>query len=126
MVSLFRRHEARETTRVGQDLLADPELAAMAADEVAAASDDVQRLDAELQTALLPRDPDDTRNAFVEVRAGTGGDESALFAADLVRMYLRYAERRAGAPKSCRRTSPTSAATASACCASRATASTGR
>ena len=46
-----------------------------------------------LQTALLPRDPDDVRNAFVEVRAGTGGDESALFAADIARMYLRHAER---------------------------------
>jgi len=50
-------------------------------------------LHAELQAALLPRDPDDARNAFVEVRAGTGGDESALFAADLVRMYVRFAER---------------------------------
>ena len=48
---------------------------------------------AELQAALLPRDPDDARNAFLEIRAGTGGDESALFAADLARMYLRHAER---------------------------------
>src|SRR5690606_13593224 len=47
----------------------------------------------QLQAALLPRDPDDARNAFIEIRAGTGGDESALFAADLLRMYLRYAER---------------------------------
>jgi hypothetical protein len=51
------------------------------------------RLDAELQAALLPRDPDDERNAFLEIRAGTGGDESALFAGDLARMYLRFCER---------------------------------
>jgi peptide chain release factor 1 len=60
---------------------------------VAAAQADVERLDSQLQTALLPRDPDDTRNAFIEIRAGTGGEESALFAADLARMYLRYVER---------------------------------
>jgi peptide chain release factor 1 len=66
----------------------------MAQEEVSAAQTDVERLHHELQTALLPRDPDDERNAFVEIRAGTGGDESALFAADLARMYLRYAERR--------------------------------
>jgi peptide chain release factor 1 len=52
------------------------------------------RLEAELQTALLPKDPNDERNLFLEVRAGTGGDESALFAGDLLRMYLRYAERK--------------------------------
>jgi peptide chain release factor 1 len=50
-------------------------------------------LQAELQAELLPKDPDDARNAFLEIRAGTGGDESALFAADLARMYLRYCER---------------------------------
>ena len=72
----------------------DPDMAEMAQEEVAAAQADVQRLGIELQTALMPRDPDDERNAFVEIRAGTGGDESALFAADLARMYLRYAERR--------------------------------
>src|SRR3978361_2275668 len=48
----------------------------------------------ELLAALLPRDPDDDRNAFLEIRAGTGGDESALFAGDLLRMYLRHAERK--------------------------------
>jgi peptide chain release factor 1 len=76
-----------------QDMLSDPELAEMARDEVNQAQDDLQRLAAELQRALLPRDPDDTRPAFLEIRAGTGGDESALFAADLLRMYLRHAER---------------------------------
>jgi peptide chain release factor 1 len=61
---------------------------------VAAAQADLERLQAQLQLALLPRDPDDERNAFLEIRAGTGGDESALFAGDLARLYLRYCERR--------------------------------
>jgi peptide chain release factor 1 len=71
----------------------DAEMAAMAREEEADASAELARLDQELQTALLPKDPDDQRNAFVEIRAGTGGDESALFAADLARMVLRHAER---------------------------------
>jgi peptide chain release factor 1 len=71
----------------------DAEMAAMAADEIAAATAEMQRLEAELQAALLPKDPDDERSAFLEIRAGTGGDESALFACDLARMYLRYCER---------------------------------
>ena len=74
-------------------MLDDADMAEMAREEIAAAEADIARLDAELQTALLPRDPDDDRNAFLEIRAGTGGDESALFAGDLLRMYLRHAER---------------------------------
>jgi len=74
-------------------MLGEAEMAEMAREEIAAAEADIARLDAELQTALLPRDPDDNRNAFLEIRAGTGGDESALFAGDLLRMYLRHAER---------------------------------
>ena len=74
-------------------MLDDADLAEMAREEIAAAEADIARLGAELQTALLPRDPDDDRNAFLEIRAGTGGDESALFAGDLLRMYLRHAER---------------------------------
>ena len=75
-------------------LAADPELASFAAEEAAAAT---ARIDAELaalERLMLPKDPDDARNAIVEIRAGTGGDESALFAGDLLRMYLRHAERR--------------------------------
>ena len=75
------------------ELAADPEMAELAAEETAAAQADIERLAAELQRLLLPRDPDDVRNAFLEIRAGTGGDESALFAGDLLRMYSRYAER---------------------------------
>jgi len=95
VVERFRRFERREHDLAGaRDMLADPDLTDLAQEEIAAAQTDVERLDLELQTALMPRDPDDERNAFVEIRAGTGGDESALFAADLARMYLRYAERR--------------------------------
>lgn len=71
----------------------------MASDEMTQAQADLVRIEAQLQTALLPKDPDDVRNAFVEVRAGTGGDESGLFAGDLTRMYTRYAERQRCAAK---------------------------
>jgi len=95
VVEQFRRFQQRERDLAGaREMLADPELAEMAAEEVTTAQADVERLHLALQTALLPRDPDDARNVFLEIRAGTGGDESALFAADLARMYLRHAERR--------------------------------
>src|SRR5205085_9086411 len=76
-----------------REMLADPDFAALAQEEIDAAQSDVERLQLELQAALLPHDPDDARNVFLEIRAGTGGDESALFAADVARMYLRFAER---------------------------------
>jgi peptide chain release factor 1 len=63
------------------------------ADDLKAARASMERLEADLQKALLPKDPNDERNVFLEIRAGTGGDESALFAGDLFRMYTRYAER---------------------------------
>ena len=72
----------------------EPEMALLAQEEIDAAVAELGQLDAELQRMLLPKDPDDVRNAFMEIRAGTGGDESALFAADLSRMYTRYCERR--------------------------------
>jgi peptide chain release factor 1 len=94
VVELYRRLQQRERDLAqSRELMADPEMAELAREEVGAAQSDVERLQAQLQTALLPRDPDDGRNAFVEIRAGTGGEESALFAADLARMYLRYCER---------------------------------
>jgi peptide chain release factor 1 len=62
-------------------------------DDLKAARARLEQLEAELQKALLPKDPNDERNIFLEIRAGTGGDESALFAGDLFRMYTRYAER---------------------------------
>ncbi len=75
------------------EMLDDPEMSAMAQEEIDAAKADLLVLEDELQKLLLPRDPDDARNAFLEIRAGTGGDQSGLFAADLLRMYTRYAER---------------------------------
>jgi peptide chain release factor 1 len=94
LVERFRRYEQRERDlAAAREMLGDADMAAMAEEEIVAAQADMERLHAELQTALLPRDPDDVRNAFLEIRAGTGGDESALFAGDLARMYLRYAER---------------------------------
>jgi peptide chain release factor 1 len=95
VVGRFREYQQRERDlEAGRDMLSDPELAEMATEEIAAAEADLARLQAQLQLALLPKDPDDARNAFLEIRAGTGGDESALFAGDLARMYLRYCERR--------------------------------
>ena len=94
IVERFRRYQQRERdVEAARQLQAEPDMAEMAQEEIAAASADMQQLHAELQAALIPRDPDDDRNAFLEIRAGTGGDESALFAGDLARMYLRYCER---------------------------------
>ena len=99
VVALYRRFQQRESDcDAARELLLetsddDAEMAAMAREEIAAAAADVALLERELQATLLPRDPDDERAAFVQIRAGTGGEESALFAADLLRMYLRYAER---------------------------------
>ena len=88
---LQREADLAEAQAMAQD--SDPEMAAMAQDEIPQAEADLAALDSELQTLLLPKDPDDERNAFLEIRAGTGGDEAALFASDLARMYTRYAER---------------------------------
>ncbi len=76
-----------------KDMLTDPDMAEMAQEEIASGEAELAQLDNELQRLLLPKDPDDARNAFIEIRAGTGGDESALFAGDLCRMYTRYADR---------------------------------
>lgn len=70
----------------------DEDMKAMAEEEIAAANETLERLDGELQILLLPKDPNDDRSAFVEIRAGAGGDEAAIFAGDLFRMYSRYAE----------------------------------
>ena len=76
------------------ELQGDPEMKAFADEELADARARLVALDATLQRLLLPKDPDDARPMFLEIRAGTGGDESALFAGDLLRMYLRFAERK--------------------------------
>ena len=94
----WARYAQREADLASaQEMLAgsadDPDMAAMAQEELDAARAELQALDQELQRMLLPKDPDDARNAFVEIRAGTGGDESALFAGDLARMYTRYCDK---------------------------------
>ncbi len=99
----WQRYQQREADlAAGQELLAssadDADMAALAQEEMDDAQLELLQLETELQRMLLPKDPDDARNAFVEIRAGTGGDESALFAADLARMYLRYCERRGWKP----------------------------
>lgn len=70
----------------------DPELRAMGYDEIKAGQEQLEVLERELQTLMLPKDPNDGRNVFLEIRAGTGGDEAAIFSGDLFRMYSRYAE----------------------------------
>ncbi|AEG67908.1 peptide chain release factor 1 (rf-1) protein [Ralstonia solanacearum Po82] len=85
--------QAENDVATAQELLADPDMKAFAEDELRVARDRMTALEAELQRLLLPKDPNDHRNIFLEIRAGTGGDESALFAGDLLRMYTRYAER---------------------------------
>ena len=85
----YRQREADLDSARG--MLDEPDMAGMAREEISAAQAELARLEDELQRLLLPKDPDDARNAFIEIRAGTGGDESALFAGDLARMYTRYA-----------------------------------
>jgi peptide chain release factor 1 len=98
IVTRYRQYQQRESDlaaalQMRNEPGLDVEMAQMAQEEITSAGADLHRLQAELNTALIPRDPDDERPAFVEIRAGTGGDESALFAGDLARMYLRYFER---------------------------------
>ena len=89
--ALWRQSRSHDTA--AQELLADPSMRDFAEDEIRSAREGMARLETELQKMLLPKDPNDDRNIFLEIRAGTGGDESALFAGDLLRMYLRFAER---------------------------------
>ncbi|MGH2614481.1 MAG: peptide chain release factor 1, partial [Thermomicrobiales bacterium] len=94
VVSAFR--QLRETETAIEDteaLAADPEIAELAAEELRALQDQREAVLARVRTLLIPKDPNDDKDVIVEIRAGTGGDEAALFAADLFRMYTRYAER---------------------------------
>ncbi|MEO6067540.1 MAG: peptide chain release factor 1 [Gemmatimonadales bacterium] len=86
------RDELAQAREMAQE--ADPELVALARADLPRLEADSMKLEAELHALLLPRDPLDDRDAIVEIRAGTGGDEAALFAADLERMYRRFAERK--------------------------------
>jgi peptide chain release factor 1 len=94
-VERFRRYKALLKAIEGNKVLlqeADEELRRMAREEIAALSEQLERIEQELLIALLPKDPNDEKNVVLEIRAGTGGDEAALFAADLFRMYAKYAE----------------------------------
>ncbi|RYY65013.1 MAG: PCRF domain-containing protein, partial [Comamonadaceae bacterium] len=94
VATLYERLRSAEAQLVSsRELLDDPDMAEMAREEIAALEPVLPELEDQLQKLLLPKDPDDVRNTFLEIRAGTGGDESALFAGDLLRMYTRYAER---------------------------------
>jgi peptide chain release factor 1 len=94
VAELFKQFKGREgDLATAQEMLADPDMRDMAQEEIVSAKEAIDALDRELTLALLPKDPSDERNIFLEIRAGTGGDESALFAGDLLRMYTRFAER---------------------------------
>jgi len=84
------RRNLEEARQMLED--SDPELRAMAEDEVARLTPEIARLEQELKILLLPKDPNDEKNVVLEIRAGTGGDEATLFAAEVFRMYSRYAE----------------------------------
>ncbi|MDR1349500.1 MAG: peptide chain release factor 1 [Zoogloeaceae bacterium] len=91
---LYARYlQVEADLRQAEALRSDPEMRELAEEEIASAKDGLPELELELQKLLLPRDPDDARDILLEIRAGTGGDESALFAGELFRMYSRYAER---------------------------------
>ncbi len=95
VVSCFETlQQTREDERAAQEMLQDPdpELQAMAGEELTETRARREQLELELQTHLLPKDPNDNKNVYLEIRAGTGGDEAAIFAGDLFRMYSRFAE----------------------------------
>ena len=94
LVALYKEYkQAGEDIKTAQEMLADPDMKELAQEEIAAAKVRIEQLEGDLQKMLLPKDPNDERNIYLEIRAGTGGDEAALFAGDLLRMYTRYAER---------------------------------
>ena len=96
LVESYRRHgelkrelaETRELLEISED----PEMTAMADEEIDRLEEQIEALEARMQRLLVPRDPHDEKNVFIEIRAGAGGDEAAIFAGDLLRMYTRYAE----------------------------------
>lgn len=94
VVELYNRYRTIEADlATAEEMLADPDMRDLGEEEIKTGKAAQLALDIELQKALLPKDPNDDKNVFLEIRAGTGGDESALFAGALFRMYTRYAER---------------------------------
>jgi len=95
LVETFQAYQKARTAREeAQALMSDPEMKELAQEEYQQASNDLERLERELKILLLPKDPNDGRNVIVEIRAGVGGEEAALFAHSLYRMYAMYAESR--------------------------------
>lgn len=97
LVDAFRRYQGLQQQQKSATALLtdeDPEMRAMAQEEIKEVENQLEVTEKELQFLLLPKDPDDARNVFLEVRAGTGGNEAAIFAGDLFRMYSRYAEQK--------------------------------
>ena len=88
----YRQAEADRAA--AEELLSDPEMRELAQEELTAAREEMERLRQELKLLLLPKDPNDRKNVILEIRAGTGGEEAALFAASLLRMYTMYAAAR--------------------------------
>ncbi|GLT16710.1 peptide chain release factor 1 [Vibrio zhanjiangensis] len=88
--------QAQEDLKAAQEMAQeeDAEMREMAQDEIKEAQANIERLDDELQILLLPKDPNDDRNCFLEIRAGAGGDEAGIFAGDLFRMYSKFAEKK--------------------------------
>ena len=94
VVALYRQYcQVQADQKSALEMLSDPDMRELAQMELADGAAKIAHLETGLQAALLPTDPNDERNIFLEIRAGTGGDESALFAGNLLRMYTRYAER---------------------------------
>lgn len=95
IVTAYRAYEqAKQTIEDATEMLSDPDMKELAQEELQQAKADIARLEDELKVLLLPKDPNDDKNIFVEIRGGAGGEESALFAADLYRMYTMYADKR--------------------------------
>ncbi|MGB7651111.1 MAG: peptide chain release factor 1 [Gallionella sp.] len=95
VVELYHAYQAcLDDIATAQEMAADPEMCDFAADELKLANARLTQLASDLQVQLLPKDPNDERSVFLEVRAGTGGDEAAIFAGDIFRMYARFAERK--------------------------------
>ena len=93
LVATYRRYrKVLGEIADNRELLADPDMKEMAEDELKSLEAEKSQLDADIQLLLLPKDPNDDKSVILEIRAGTGGDESALFAGDLFRMYSRYAD----------------------------------
>jgi peptide chain release factor 1 len=97
LVECYQRYQRlQESLAAAKEMASDsdPEMRELAKEEINDAESQITALEHDIQLLLLPKDPNDTRNIFLEVRAGTGGDEAAIFSGDLARMYQRYAERK--------------------------------